>query len=131
MTKYLTLPLLALGISLSAYSCEQAQSDATPVAEYICTTAQALQVSGLELNKPQTTALNSIINACAITAGGSNLTSASAVAAIFAGLVTLQQGGLLSGIKMKALAKADVALLQHRYALPQSTVDYIISHDFK
>jgi uncharacterized protein YcfL len=128
MRKFLVVSLL--GLTLAGCNA-QAQADATAVAEYVCTTAQALSASGLVLSDKQTTALNSVINACNVTAGGSNLTQASAVAAIFAGLVTLQQGGLLNGIKMKALSPTDIALIQHKYALPQSTVDWIITHDFK
>ena len=128
MRKFLAVSLIALSLA----GCNaQAAADATAVAEYICTSAQAMSASGLVLSDKQTTALNSVINACNATAGGSNLTQASAVAALFAGLVTLQQGGLLNGIKMKALAPADMALVQHKYALHQSDVDWIIAHDFR
>ena len=128
MKKLLAVSLLAL----AAAGCNaQATADATAIAEYICTTSQTLQASGLALNNAQTTALNSLVSACNATAGGTNLTQATAVAALFAGLVVLQQGGLLSGIKMKALAPGDIALIQRRYALPQSTVDWIVTHDFK
>lgn len=131
MRKYLIVSLVSLGVGLSAFSCANVQADATAVAIYTCSSAQTLAASGLALNNAQTTALNSLINACNVTAGGTNLTSATAVAGLFAGLVTLQQGGLLTGIKMKALAPSDMALVQHNYALPQSTVDWIVKHDFK
>jgi hypothetical protein len=132
MKKYLTTSLVALGLAGGLAGCNaQAQADATAVAEYICTSAQTLQASGLALNAPQTTALNSVINACNATAGGSNLTQPTAVAALFAGLVTLQQGGLLSGVKMKALAPEQLTALQRSGQLPSATVDWIVEHDFR
>jgi len=125
MKALLVIPFIAI----AAAGCNaQAQADATAVAEYICTSAQTMQASGLVLNQAQTTSLNSIVNACNVTAGGSNLTQATAVAAIFAGLVTLQQGGLLNGIKMKALANDQVLALR-KLPIDQGKLDWFLAHD--
>jgi hypothetical protein len=127
--KTLAIPLIAIGIGLAACNAT-AQADATVVAEAICSGAAQEQASGLVLNKTETTAVNAVVAGCNATAQGTNLSSATAVAAIFSGLVTLQQGGLLTQIKMKALAPEEVATLVKygRTRLSDHDIDWLVSH---
>jgi len=128
MRKYLILALVAFGVGASAFSCEQAQTDATVVAEGICQGATQAQASGLVLNANGTAAINSLIAACAQTAGGTNLTQATAVAAIFASAVTLQQSGVLNNIKFKAMAPDELAALKRTRLLSDDQVNWIVKH---
>lgn len=125
MKRFLLIPLAALAL----VGCNaQAQQDLTVAATFICSSNATLISSGLTLNANETAAVNSVANACAATAQGTNLTSATVVAAIFAGAVTLQQSGILNNLKLKALAPGERLALR-KLPIDQAKVDWFLEHN--
>ena len=77
---------------------------AIATAEDICAAVAVEQSSGLKLNAAQTTAVNGLINSCALTSQGANLSSGALMVTFFSEAVALQNSGLLSNLKLTALA---------------------------
>lgn len=77
---------------------------AIATAEDICAAVAVEQSSGLKLNATQTTAVNGLVNSCALTGQGANLSSGALLVTFFSEAVALQSSGLLTNLKLTALA---------------------------
>ena len=104
------VPLLALLCAQSAPSGCSGMD--TTVTSAICTDIGAVQASGLSLNKNQQLALTGLVQSCAATAGGTQFNNATLVAAMINDAILLQSSGLLTNVKLKALAPEQAQKLQ-------------------
>lgn len=100
---FLSIPLALVGM-LGLSGCDSTSQVA--ITSAICADASTLQASGLALNKPQTTALQAIVTACASTAGGTAFNNATVALAIIQDAILLQSSGMLKDIHITALAPA-------------------------
>lgn len=94
-----------LALCLSAYSCTQFEAD-------LCTSAQAIPGSGVHLNANQQLALTGLLNACAETSNGTQISSTTVARAIIDNAILLQQSGLLSHATIKAQAPEGQRVLE-------------------
>lgn len=95
----------ALALCLSAYSCTQLEAD-------LCTGGASLQVSPVKLNTAQQTALTGLMNACSVTANGTQINSTTLAQAIIDNALLLQQSGLLSNVSIQAQAPEGQRVLE-------------------
>ena len=102
----------ALASALALAGCNNSSGLAS-VTSAICADAAVVQSSTLELNKSQKLALNGIIASCATTAGGTSFSQASVALTIINDAIMLQSSGLLTNVKLKAMAP-DQALKMER-----------------
>ena len=76
----------------------------TSITAQICADAPLVQASGLQLNAKQQIALQSVLQSCAATSGGTSFANANVASALIADALLLQTSGLLSDVHIKALA---------------------------
>ena len=103
MKRILIIPVLA-GAGLALAGCN---ADVSSVTSAICADAAAVQASPLKLNANEALALKGIITDCAITAQGTSFGQANLATTIIVNAVQLQSSGLLTSVKLKALAPAE------------------------
>ena len=98
-------PIIFGALGLAAIPlCGCDSTSQTAITSAICADASTLQGSDLKLNKPQATALQGIVTACASTAGGTTFNNATVALAIIQDAILLQSSGLLSNVHITAQA---------------------------
>ena len=103
MNKLLIISATVLASAFGLAGCNNSSGLAS-VTSAICADAAVVQSSTLELNKSQKLALNGIIASCATTAGGTSFSQASVALTIINDAIMLQSSGLLTNVKLKAMA---------------------------
>ena len=93
-----------------------ASPDVTAVVSAICADASAVQSSALRLNANESLALNTIVNDCVLTSGGSDLTQAALATTVIADAIALQQAGIFNNVKFKAEAGPEDRVAFERFS---------------